>query len=187
MFRQINQAILLCAVFVVVNCFPDGGPADTCVKPERFNQPNHGQARSQPIGSLPYEVIATTDQYQPGQQIQSTVLHYAMQNASITHQFFLLLNTVTIRGRDYFRGFFIQARDTETNEWIGSWQDSQNTKTIPECASITHADNKDKEGANLIWNAPQHKSGRVYFTGSVVKNYSTFWADVVAKIPIYQR
>lgn len=30
MFRQINQAILVCAVVVVVNCFPDGGPADTC-------------------------------------------------------------------------------------------------------------------------------------------------------------
>lgn len=40
------------------------------VKPERFNQPNHGSARSQPLGTLPFEVIATTDQYQPGQQIQ---------------------------------------------------------------------------------------------------------------------
>lgn len=40
------------------------------VKPERFNQPNHGQSRTQPLGTLPYEVIATTDQYQPGQQIQ---------------------------------------------------------------------------------------------------------------------
>lgn len=78
--------------------------------------------------------------------------------------FFLLSIVVTLRGQEHFRGFFIQARDAETNEWIGSWQDSQNTKTIPECASITHADPKDKEGANLIWNAPQHKSGRVYFT-----------------------
>lgn len=40
------------------------------VKPERFNQPNHGSARTQPLGTLPFEVIATTDQYQPGQQIQ---------------------------------------------------------------------------------------------------------------------
>lgn len=79
--------------------------------------------------------------------------------------FFLLMGRiVTLRGNEHFRGFFIQARDAETNEWIGSWQDSQNTKTIPECASITHADPRDKEGANLIWNAPQHKSGRVYFT-----------------------
>lgn len=27
----------------------------------------------------------------------------------------------------------------------------------------------------------------IYFSGSIVKNYSNFWADVVAKIPIYQR
>lgn len=72
---------------------------------------------------------------------------------------------VTIRGGpEYFKGFFLQARDAETNEWIGTWQDSKNTKAIPECASITHGDPKEKEGANLIWNAPQHKSGRVYFT-----------------------
>lgn len=43
------------------------------VKPDRFNQPNHGQSRTQPIGTLPYEVIATTDQYQPGQQIQGKI------------------------------------------------------------------------------------------------------------------
>lgn len=78
--------------------------------------------------------------------------------------FFHSVHAVTVRGNEHFRGFFLQARDAETNEWIGSWQDSQNTKTIPECASVTHADPKDKEGANLIWNAPQHKSGRVYFT-----------------------
>lgn len=70
MFRQINQILLICALVVIIDCFPDGGPADTCVKPERFNQPNHGKARTQPLGTLPFEVIATTDQYQPGQQIQ---------------------------------------------------------------------------------------------------------------------
>lgn len=72
--------------------------------------------------------------------------------------------TVSIRGYEHFQGFFLQARDAETNEWIGTWQDSKNTKSIPECASITHSDPKAKEGANLVWNAPQHKSGRVYFT-----------------------
>lgn len=36
MFRRINQTFLLFAVFVVVNCFPDGGPADTCKLPYRI-------------------------------------------------------------------------------------------------------------------------------------------------------
>lgn len=62
--------LIVCGVLTVTNGFPDGGPADTCVKPERFNQPNHGQARSQPLNTLPYEIVATTDTYQPGQQIQ---------------------------------------------------------------------------------------------------------------------
>lgn len=89
--------------------------------------------------------------------------------------FFSNWQTVTVRGQEFFRGFFLQARDAETNEWIGSWQDSTNTKTIPECASITHADPRDKEGANLIWNAPQHKSGRVYFT-YVIRQYFLFYS-----------
>lgn len=70
MFRQIKVLLVIFSVFVVyVECFPDGGPADTCVK-DRFNQPHHGQARTQPANTLPYEVIATSDTYQPGQQIQ---------------------------------------------------------------------------------------------------------------------
>lgn len=73
MFRQISHIFMVFTLIVSsIDCFPDGGPADTCVKPERFNQPNHGAARTQPIDTLPYEVIATTDQYQPGQQIQGT-------------------------------------------------------------------------------------------------------------------
>lgn len=73
MFRQISVFVLfVIGAIVVVDCFPDGGPADTCVK-ERFNQPNHGQARTQPQTTLPYEVVASTDSYQPGQQIQGTV------------------------------------------------------------------------------------------------------------------
>lgn len=71
MFHQINVfTLFVIGIIVVVDCFPDGGPADTCVK-ERFNQPNHGQARTQPQTTLPYEVVASTDTYRPGQQIQS--------------------------------------------------------------------------------------------------------------------
>lgn len=51
-----------------ISCFPDGAPADTCVK-KRANQPNHGQARSQKLDTLPFQVVATSDSYQPGQQI----------------------------------------------------------------------------------------------------------------------
>ncbi|KAJ8870575.1 hypothetical protein PR048_029598 [Dryococelus australis] len=64
-----------------------------------------------------------------------------------------------------FRGFFMQARDAATDEWLGEWETAENTNGLPECSSITHADNKDKLQATLIWTAPRDKgSGRVYFT-----------------------
>ncbi|XP_055852705.1 putative defense protein 3 [Episyrphus balteatus] len=141
--------------------FPDGAPADTCVK-KRANQPNHGQARPQPLNTNPFEVVASAESFHPGQQI--TVVIYPYDN------------------RHVFRGFFIQARDAVTNEWIGDWEHSENTKGIPECSAITHSDNRDKLGAKLIWRAPQHKRGRVYFTGTVLQEYGTFWSDIVGKV-----
>lgn len=67
MFRVLICAFALCSV---VSCFPNGAPADTCVR-NRSNEPNHGAARTQSLDSLPYQVVATSDQYQPGQVIQS--------------------------------------------------------------------------------------------------------------------
>ncbi|XP_058055816.1 putative defense protein 3 [Anopheles bellator] len=145
------------------NAFPDGAPADTCVK-SRTNQPNHGAARSQSLAALPYQVTASGNLYGPGTQIQ-----------------------VTLHGhQDVFRGFFLQARDAQTNEWIGSWYETPNTKSIPECSSVTHADNRDKEQATFVWQAPTDRQGQVYFTGTIVKNYGTFWAGVIADVPAAQ-
>jgi len=48
--------------------FPDGGPVDACVKP-RPNQPYHGEARSQPLSTSPYKILASSSQYEPGSQV----------------------------------------------------------------------------------------------------------------------
>ena len=66
-FFQVLFGVLLAGASMV-EAFPDGAPADTCVK-KRANQPNHGQARSQPLHTNPFEVVAETDTYHPGQQI----------------------------------------------------------------------------------------------------------------------
>ncbi|XP_017477954.1 PREDICTED: putative defense protein 3 [Rhagoletis zephyria] len=152
---------LLVALISLANAFPDGAPADTCVK-QRANQPNHGKARTQPAHTNPYEVVANSESFHPGQEV--SVLIYPLEHQAT------------------FRGFFLQARDANSNEWIGEWIQSENTKTIPECSAITHSDNRDKLGAKLIWKAPQNKRGRVYFTGTVLKQYGTFWSDIVAKV-----
>ncbi|KYN18110.1 Putative defense protein 3 [Trachymyrmex cornetzi] len=119
--------------------FPDGGPVDACVKP-RPNQPYHGEARSQPLSTSPYKILASSSQYEPGSQV-----------------------TVTIVGAQ-FKGFFVQARDTTSNKWIGSWTRTPNTNIHSECSAVTHADPHDKEQATFIWNAPADARGSVYFT-----------------------
>lgn len=64
-----SKIILLIGFIAIASGFPNGAPADTCVR-ERANEPNHGAARSQTLESIPYQVIATTDSFQPGSQIQ---------------------------------------------------------------------------------------------------------------------
>ncbi|KAJ8912463.1 hypothetical protein NQ315_002829 [Exocentrus adspersus] len=71
---------------------------------------------------------------------------------------------VVIQGTEYFKGFFIQARDAVSNEWIGNWIEAPNTKIHPECSAITHGDPKPKQQATLIWIAPNDRTGQVYFT-----------------------
>jgi hypothetical protein len=71
---------------------------------------------------------------------------------------------VSIRG-DIFRGFFLQARDVATGSWVGTWEEVPNTNGLPECAAITHGDNKDKLQATVVWTAPRDSPrGQVYFT-----------------------
>lgn len=53
--------------------FPDGAPVDTCVKPSRANQPNHGQARSESAQTNPYTFTASSPEYGPGSQITGTL------------------------------------------------------------------------------------------------------------------
>ncbi|KAG7212992.1 hypothetical protein KM043_002331 [Ampulex compressa] len=142
---------------ILVLGFPDGAPVDACVKP-RPNQPYHGQARTQPLATSPYTLVASSSQYGPGSQI-----------------------TVTIAGSS-FKGFFLQARDANTDSWIGSWAQTPNTNTHPECSAVTHADPREKQQATLIWNAPPNARGHVYFTGTVLKEYATFWSDLVAQV-----
>lgn len=52
--------------------FPDGAPVDACVKP-RPNQPYHGEARSQPLNTSPYKILASSSQYVPGSQITGKI------------------------------------------------------------------------------------------------------------------
>lgn len=72
--------------------------------------------------------------------------------------------TVVIYGPKVpFKGFFYQARDATTNEWIGSFEKNPDVKSYRECAAATHTANDPKESVTLLWHAPEDRSGQVYF------------------------
>lgn len=68
MFAKSVILVVLVMAASFVTSFPDGAPADTCVK---GNRPKHGQTKSQEQQSLPYQVVASSDQFGPGAEVQS--------------------------------------------------------------------------------------------------------------------
>ncbi|KAG5881101.1 hypothetical protein JTB14_036585 [Gonioctena quinquepunctata] len=154
-----NIIIVILGLVIGTNSFPDGAPVDACVG-NKANQPNHGQAKPQSPQTNPFQILQSAAEYGPGSQI-----------------------TVTIQGRSNFKGFFIQARDVATNEWIGKWVEAPNTNAHHECSAITHGDPRPKQLATFVWQAPQNtRGGQVYFTGTVLKEYSEFWSDIISQL-----
>lgn len=68
------RALVIFSLVTISICFPNGAPTDTCTRVERTNQPNHGAARSQPINTMPYRIIASTDQYNPGSYVNGILI-----------------------------------------------------------------------------------------------------------------
>ncbi|OXU26079.1 hypothetical protein TSAR_000195 [Trichomalopsis sarcophagae] len=170
---SIVSILMVLGLSAIASGFPDGAPVDACVKP-RPNQPYHGQARPQPLSTSPYQLIASSDRYQPGSQITgefsfSTFFAYLLPDFDEDIYIYILtvfsfVFSVRIQGGD-FKGFFVQARDAQTNQWIGSWAQTPNTNVHSECSAVTHADPRDKQQATLVWNAPLNaRPGTVYFT-----------------------
>lgn len=140
--------------------FPNGGPIDACIA-SRPNQPNHSGVQSQPEQTNPYILEASSDYYKPGEIIAVNIIGPKSY---------------------YFKGFFIQARDAKTNEWIGSFEKTNEVTSHVECSAATHTNNDPKEQVTLLWRGPERSSGQVYFVGTVLQNYKTFWADLVADV-----
>ncbi|KAK2703476.1 putative defense protein 3 [Artemia franciscana] len=149
--KIIVVSILLSSTFA----FPNGGPIDACVK-SNPNVPNHSGISPQPIETLPFAVEQSSEAYGPRDVIK-----------------------VKISGLP-FKGFFIQARDAKTGDWIGSFDESYASKSYDECSAATHTYNDPKNQIELIWRAPDNRRGGVYFTGTVVENYKTFWSGIVS-------
>jgi len=81
-----------------------------------------------------------------------------------------------------YKGFFIQARDQRTNEWVGTFEIGPDVKSYPECSAATHTNKEPKDSTTLVWHAPEDQEGKVYFIGTVLQSYRTFWSDVVGLV-----
>ncbi|CAG0884770.1 unnamed protein product [Darwinula stevensoni] len=141
--------------------FPDGAPIEACIL-DNPNRPNHGYApQDTRVNPSPYLVVASNYVYQPGEKIEVVIANHP------------------------FQGFFLQARDIDTNKWIegGQFLAGKGIQPIPECSAVTHSDKLQKPGLRLVWEPPQGKKGFVYFTGTVLQNYTTFWSDIIALVP----
>lgn len=68
MIQKLAVLLLVFLGLFEVNGFSSGAPPDACVK-DRFNQPHHGEHRSQSLETLPYQVTASSAFYQPGESV----------------------------------------------------------------------------------------------------------------------
>lgn len=68
-----SALLVVLATAALVTCFPDGAPADTCVRepPNSTNTPKHGKTLPMALNSIPYRLVASGDQFGPGAEIQS--------------------------------------------------------------------------------------------------------------------
>lgn len=72
------KCLVVVSLVLGCNCFPDGAPIDVCVK-SRPNQPNHGQARPQPLQTSPYRILQSEADYGPGTQITGIFTIYRVE------------------------------------------------------------------------------------------------------------
>ncbi|XP_063869238.1 putative defense protein 1 [Scylla paramamosain] len=150
-------ALLVAVVASVCEAFPEGAPIEACIY---GNKPNHYGTKPKPPQDSKVKFFASDSYYEPGSIIY-----------------------VHIQGGNPFKGFFVQARDAKTKEWIGSFQGNADLESYPECAAVTHKSRRPKSEVVLAWQAPAHGRGEVFFTGTVLENYANYWSDMVAHVP----
>ncbi|GFQ72765.1 reelin domain-containing protein [Trichonephila clavata] len=147
-------------IFVVVlhlaSGWPTGAPSKAC----EAMLPKHGSNRPQPAHSSPYSFVQSAESYRPGDQ----VIVYVQAPTGTP-----------------FKGMMVQAYDPRTNNTIGEFLEGVGLKKIPECASMSHSDNRDKKSATLVWVAPQD-SGNVRFRGTIVQQFNTFYHGLSATV-----
>lgn len=139
----------------VTRSFPDGAPVGAC---DSF-MPRHGATAALSNPSSPFAVVQSKGHYSPGD---------------------IVTVTVTTSGPS-FKGFLVQGFNPQTREVIGEFLGGPGVQLVPQCAAITHENNRNKKAATLNWRAPLGASGPVMFRATVVKSYNEFYANLLSQ------
>jgi len=151
---MLRFVVVVSVVALCVYGYPSGAPAGVC----GTGAPKHGGAAPQATNSSPYTLTASPNSVSAGGAI-----------------------TLTIGGRDTYRGFLVSARDVSSSQPVGGVFtpfDAQ-AKAL-DCngaqgSAITHTSNSDKSNVKVQWTAPAGFRGQVYFTATVVRSFDMYW------------
>ncbi|XP_076034442.1 putative ferric-chelate reductase 1 homolog [Oratosquilla oratoria] len=92
---------------------------------------------------------------------------------------------------DPFKGFLIQARDTNTDKILGTFS-SKEYKFLT-CGqgfnnAVTHMNSQVEYDVKVNWEAPKDYTGSVIFKGTFLANFTVFWVNVTSeKLSITKR
>ncbi|CAG7837712.1 unnamed protein product [Allacma fusca] len=148
--------VLLLGITAMVTAFSDNVPetTSTCVE----MTPGHGDGPQN--SASPYQVVTSVTRLKSGEHLE-----------------------VFINGTA-FRGFYVQARDSEGNP-VGSFLPNNLTETHScfgkKSNAAHHNSPTSKTSLRIFWNSPSNFTGKVAFTGTVVKDFATYWTFIKSK------
>ncbi|KAK8384306.1 hypothetical protein O3P69_009226 [Scylla paramamosain] len=92
---------------------------------------------------------------------------------------------VSVVGSQPFLGFMVQAHDAGSGQAVGSWQVTPHIPaTTMTCSNpdntVTHNSRVSKQLVPLAWLPPKGYNGTVFFKGTVVATYTTYWTDIAS-------
>ncbi|XP_015186206.1 PREDICTED: putative ferric-chelate reductase 1 homolog isoform X2 [Polistes dominula] len=92
-----------------------------------------------------------------------------------------------------YEGFFILARDVESGELIGEFNNLPDNAKFVECTNgvnnaVTHTSKEKKHNLEFDWIAPPEYEGTIIFNSTFAQDYATYWVGVESpKVTVLKR
>ncbi|ESO82064.1 hypothetical protein LOTGIDRAFT_237152 [Lottia gigantea] len=169
--------VIVCLGLQGVLGYPGGAPSSACV----FLLPKHGYPPFEAqISPSPFKLVLSSATYSPSQEME---VPNTLLNSKVTSK--KRKKTVAIVSEaSPFNGWLLQVRRVDNDMIVGQFIASPKGSRIVSCNgqnnSITHSNSHMFPNTTLRnkWIAPQEDVGNLILTGTVLKDYSTFWGPL---------